>query len=146
MILALDTDVLVSWALTGAPRHHTVRAMVERELHEPAASIGLVPQVMFEFLHVVTDLRRFEPPLTMEAAVDLARELWSAREVAHLVPTAAVATRTFDLLGQLRLGRKRILDTALAATLEAAGVHRLATFNARDYAVFPFLDIVAPRA
>lgn len=146
MILALDTDVLVSWALTGAPRHQTVRAMVARELREPDASIGLVPQVVFEFLHVVTDSRRFESPLSMPAAIELARDLWSAREVTHIVPTPTVATRAFDLLVHLRLGRKRILDTALAATLEAAGVRRLATFNVGDYAIFPFLDLVTPKA
>lgn len=43
-------------------------------------------------------------------------------------------------------GRKRILDTALAATLEAAGVSRLATLNGRDSQVFGFLEIVDPVA
>jgi predicted nucleic acid-binding protein len=43
-----------------------------------------------------------------------------------------------------RLGRKRLLDTMLAAILESAGIDRLATFNGDDYAVFPFLDVVEP--
>jgi predicted nucleic acid-binding protein len=42
------------------------------------------------------------------------------------------------------LGRKRILDTALAATLEAARIRRLATFNGRDFEVFGFLEVVEP--
>ena len=50
------------------------------------------------------------------------------------------------MIRTLNLGRKRILDTAFAATLEAAGVQRLATFNARDFAVFPFLEVVSLRA
>jgi hypothetical protein len=45
---------------------------------------------------------------------------------------------------RFRLGRKRILDTALAATVEMAGVSRLATLNARDFALFPFLELVDP--
>jgi predicted nucleic acid-binding protein len=40
------------------------------------------------------------------------------------------------------LGRKRILDTALAATFETAGVRRIATFNPADFTIFPFLEIV----
>ena len=42
----------------------------------------------------------------------------------------------------LRLVRKRILDTALAATLESAKVRRLATLNPGDFKAFPFLEIV----
>lgn len=48
------------------------------------------------------------------------------------------------LLREHRLGRKRILDTALAAALEAGGVRRLATYNVRDYQCFPFLEPVSP--
>lgn len=145
MTLALDTDVLVSWAMTGAPRHQAVRAMVARELRGPDSTIALVPQVMFEFVHIVTDPRRFASALSMTDALSLAGEVWSARQVTHIVPVAPVVPRALELLTDLRLGRKRILDTALAATLEAAGVRRLASFNARDYAIFPFLEIVSPR-
>lgn len=53
--------------------------------------------------------------------------------------------RTLEFLDSLSLGRKRILDTALAATLELAGVRRLATFNRKDFEVFPFLELVSPR-
>ncbi len=42
------------------------------------------------------------------------------------------------------LGRKRILDTALAATLESSGVVKLATLKRKDFAVFTFLDLVSP--
>lgn len=41
-------------------------------------------------------------------------------------------------------GRKRVLDTVLAATLESAGVSRLATFNVDDFSVFGFLEVVSP--
>ena len=37
-----------------------------------------------------------------------------------------------------------VLDLALAATLECAGVSRLATFNGRDFAVFDFLEVIEP--
>lgn len=47
-------------------------------------------------------------------------------------------------MAQFRLGRRRILDTSLVVTLEAAGVYRLATLNGRDFAVFQFLEIIDP--
>ena len=53
------------------------------------------------------------------------------------------ATRHGEAVALLARERKRVLDTALAATLESAGIRRLATFNGADYAAFPFLEVVA---
>jgi len=145
MILGVDTDVLVNWAMEGAPRHRASRRLLEKELGRPAGRLGLTTQVLFEFLHVCTDPRRFEAPLSMDRANDVARDIWSASDVERIQPGPAVFERTLELLLSLKLGRKRILDTALAAALESAGVHRLATFNGRDFAVFPFLEVVTPR-
>jgi predicted nucleic acid-binding protein len=144
MILGLDTDVLVSWAMTGAPQHVAARRLFEREIRRGSGHLGLTPQVLHEFLHVVTDARRFSEPLSMERARTLAADLWDAMEVERIVPPASVVHRTLELMGRFGLGRKRILDTALAATLEAAGVRRLATWNGADFAIFPFLEVIAP--
>ena len=100
---------------------------------------------MNEFIHVVTDPRRFPSPLAMKEAVAKAREMWAASEVLRIHPAPEVVFRTLELLDSLSLGRKRILDTTLAATLELAGVRRLATFNRKDFEVFPFLELVSPR-
>jgi hypothetical protein len=80
----------------------------------------------------------------MAEALRVCRSLTEAREILWVVPTREVLSRTLDLLDELRLGRKRILDTALAATLECASVHRLATLNAKVYEIFPFLELVGP--
>jgi len=45
---------------------------------------------------------------------------------------------------QFNLGRKRILDTHLAAVLHTAGVHRLLTSNPADFTLFGVLDTVVP--
>jgi hypothetical protein len=102
----------------------------------------LAPQILQEFLHVASDPRRFENPLPFEDAIRIARGLWGAREVAQIIPTPEVLPRTLDLMERFGLGRKRILDTAFAATLEAAAVRRIATFNPADFTIFPFLDII----
>jgi predicted nucleic acid-binding protein len=142
--LALDTDVLVAWTMGGAPSHRAVRVLLEGELAARGGRIGVLPQVLHEFLHVTTDPKRFQAPLAMADALSRADRLWNARDVVRIVPGPAVVPRTLRLMEELRLGRKRILDTAIAATLEAAGVTRLATLNAKDYRVFPFLDPVEP--
>lgn len=142
MILGIDTDVLVNWAMAGAPHHRAARRLIETEVRERKSRLGITPQVLFEFVHVSTDPSRFENPLPMDRAIDLTRTIWDAEETVRLVPGPTVVHRAFDLIAGLRLGRKRILDTVLAATLEGAGVRRLATLNERDFEEFAFLEIV----
>ena len=96
----------------------------------------LAPQVLSEFVHIVTDPRRFANPLPMERALDQAAFWWNAAEVQHAFPTPE-STRTFlAWMRTHRLGRKRLLDTQLAATLYAHGVRRIATANRGDFAIF----------
>jgi hypothetical protein len=47
-------------------------------------------------------------------------------------------------LRQFALGRKRILDTHLAAVLHGAGVQRLLTSNPDDFAVFGVFELIKP--
>lgn len=144
MILALDTDVLVHWQMAGAPWHERVVAWFRVQLRSGECRLGLTPQVVHEFLHVVTDPRRFAAPMPMADAVHRARDLWDASEVERIHPAPHTLHRTLALLHEHGLGRKRILDTALAATLQSAGVTRLATLNGSDYECFPFLEVIAP--
>jgi predicted nucleic acid-binding protein len=127
--------------MRGAARHRAARRFVAREARR-SNLLGITPQVLAELVHVTTDPRRFERPLSMRGAVDLARRLWTAPEVARILPTSGSFVRACELLAQHRLGRKRILDTMLAAILEGASVARLATLNGADFRVFSFLEVV----
>jgi len=127
--------------MTGAPRHAAARKLVGSEI-AAGRPIAITLQVLWEFLHVVTDPRRFVSPMTMTAALVVARALWDAPDTRRVSPGPRTAHRTLELLQTRRLGRRRILDTALAATLEEAGVRRLATFNRKDFEVFSFLEVV----
>ena len=144
MILALDTDALVHWQMAGTEHHEATLRFIERAVRDDGARLGLTPQVLNEFLHVTTDHRRFQNPMTMRQAVGRVRDLWSAPECEPVLPGVESVHRTFALLEKYNLGRKRILDTALAAVLESARVSRLVTFNGRDFEVFPFLEVINP--
>ena len=142
MILGIDTDVLISWLVEVSPRHADARCLIESEVRERGGLIALTPLVIQEFLHIVTDPRRFKEPLSMPEAIQRIEAIWDSEEVVRILPSAEVLSRTLELLADLRLGRKRILDTALAATLESAEVRRLATFNPGDFRIFDFLELV----
>lgn len=105
---------------------------------------ALTPQVLSEFIHVTTDAKRFTHPLSIAEAVAVAKSWWSATEVVQLHPTPDSTTLFLTWMHEHRLGRKRILDTMLAATFYAQGVKTLFTTNSRDYSIFDCFEIVSP--
>jgi predicted nucleic acid-binding protein len=107
-------------------------------------SLALAPQVLAEFVHVVTDPRRFALPLAMDVARDVAQKWWTAKHVIQIVCDAASVALFFEWHREHGLGRKRILDTLLAATYRAAGISSILTTNAVDFAILGGFDCVTP--
>lgn len=140
-MIGADTTFLVQLELRETPGHAAAQSLLQREILGPGIPLGLAPQVLAEFIHVVTDPRRFQHPLTMEQAIAKARFWWQAAEVKPLLPTVEATTLALAWLEHHRLGRKRILDTQLAALLWSHGVRSLITSNAADFLPFGFTVI-----
>src|SRR5262249_29827486 len=115
MIHGVDTGFLVAAEVVEHACHLDARATLAR-LVAGGDALALAPQVLAEFIHVVTDSRRFSNPLPMPDAIRLAEEWWTARDVNHVVPDDRAARQFLTWLRQHALGRKRLLDTLLAAT------------------------------
>ena len=64
--------------------------------------------------------------------------------VGLLEPTPESLRQTLQWIRKFNLGRKRILDTHLAAVFYAAGVRRLFTSNPADFTVFNVFEIITP--
>jgi predicted nucleic acid-binding protein len=93
MIHGRDTGFLVAAEVTEHVEHTDARDTLARLL-SAGDLIALAPQVLAEFIHIVTDPRRFAQPLDMTAARQLAEQWWTAREVVRVFPDDA-ATRQF---------------------------------------------------
>lgn len=139
----LDCNILVQLALADHPANATTVAAVQAETQREGRLV-FPPLVVTEFLHVVTDARRFDPPLAMIEAVDWIENLLGNPTVGLLEPSQGSLRQMLRWMRQLNLGRKRILDTYLAAVLHTAGVRRLLTSNPADFAVFGVLETVVP--
>lgn len=61
-----------------------------------------------------------------------------------LEPKPESVSLTLRWMRQFQLGRKRILDTQLAAIYRTAGVRRLLTSNPSDFAIFDGFEIITP--
>lgn len=139
----LDCNILVQLALADHPANAATLAAVQAETQR-GHSLVFPSLVLTEFLHVVTDAKRFAPPLTMSEALDWIEELLAHASFQQLEPTPESLRQTLRWMRQFNLGRKRILDTHLAAVLHTAGVRRLLTSNPADFTVFGVLETITP--
>jgi predicted nucleic acid-binding protein len=140
-MIGLDTNILVRLAVAAHPARAITLAVVQTEA---SRNIRLmVPTlVATEFLHVVTDQRRFEAAMSMAEALDWLKDFLANGAVSLLHPTDEAFRQTMVWMRQFHLGRKRILDTHLAAILYTSGVKRLLTANPSDFQIFNALEIV----
>ena len=61
----LDTNVLVYAHVAALPEHGVVREFLAGQLARRDVTLVVTPSVLHELVHVVTDPRRFEPPVAM---------------------------------------------------------------------------------
>lgn len=141
-MIGADTSFLVALAVKEHSAHPAAWDVFEREIVGGTASLALAPQVLAEFCHVVTDARRFQHPLEMPAALDLCATWWDATECRRVEVGADVGSLALAWMRELRLGRKNLLDTLLAATYHRAEVRRIATTNWRDFARYGVFDLI----
>jgi predicted nucleic acid-binding protein len=143
-MIGIDTTFLIQLEVQEAPAHDRAHELLRREVLDPATALALTPQVLAEFIHVVTDPRRFKQPLTMEQALNKAMFWWNAAEVRHVHSSAEATLLFLEWMRMHQLGRKRILDTQLAAALWQAGVRRIMTSNPADFQIFQSFELLVP--
>jgi predicted nucleic acid-binding protein len=142
-MIGLDCNILVQLAFAEHPANAKTVATIQAEIGH-GLQLVFPPLIATEFLHVATDDRRFSPPLTMNEALEWIEEFTSNSTVSLLQPTDESFRQMLCWMREFRLGRKRILDTYLAAVLHTNGVRRLFTSNPADFQVFGVLEIVTP--
>jgi predicted nucleic acid-binding protein len=130
-----DTSFLVAVEIVEHASHADALRVLG-ELLARGDRVAVAPQVLAEFVHVVTDARRFQTPFSMETALDKSERWWNAAETEQVLPTDASIARFHGWMRGHQLGRKRVLDTALAATYRDAGIISLLTLNTGDFEVF----------
>jgi predicted nucleic acid-binding protein len=142
-MIGLDSNILVQLALADHPANGQTVAAVQKEVAQ-GRTLVFPDLIVTEFLHVITDERRFSPPLSMPEALGWIEEFLANPAVKLLEPTSASTNQTISWMRQYQLGRKRILDTHLPAILYTNGVRHLLTSNPADFTVFEVLETVTP--
>ena len=135
MTHGIDTSFLVAIEVSSHTEHARARAQFQKFI-KAGDNFALAPQILAEFIHVVTDARRFSAPLELEQAIQRAEIWWNATEVIQVFPTAESTLLFLHWLDEHHLGRKRLLDTMLASTFLACEVTSMLTLNRDDFEIF----------
>ncbi len=141
----LDTNVLVYAQMPAFEVHGEVRRFLLEQLENPDLTLVVTPGILHEFVHVVTDGRRFDPPVSMAEALAVARLFLGRSNFECVGADETILLEAFDLLERYQLGRKRIADTLLAATLLHHSISELITCNPRDFGIIEGLELIDPR-
>lgn len=143
-MIGADTSFLIPLAIEEHQFHRSALQLFAEVRASTDARVAVVPLVLSEFVHAVTDPKRFELPLSMLEAIGWVEDFLALTEVVLLEQQPAGIFRWLQWMGDYRLGRKRVLDTMLAASLQAAGVGRLLTANPADFRVFDVFELLVP--
>lgn len=126
----LDTNVLVYASRPTAPEHAAARAALGA-IEASGAAVWISPQVLREYLAVVTRPQATAPALTMAAAIEDVRRFQASFEMAQ--EGSAVLERLLDLLAANPRAGRQAHDANLVAVMLVQGIHRLVTFNPTDF-------------
>ena len=103
----LDTSFLVAVEVGGHKDHHVARAVAE-SLRRKGDRFVIAPHVLAEFMHVVTDPRRFSSPLTMDQALRRAEAWWNSNDVDWALPDERAVTWFLKAMREERLRAQAI--------------------------------------
>lgn len=140
-MIGIDTTFLVQLEIIELDLHQKAKSFLNNHLASHGR-FALAPQVINEYLHIITDHRRFERPLTMGSALKKADTWWHAREVRPVFPNHSSSSVFSDWMTKYSLGQKRILDAFLAATYFSNNIREVITTNVRDYRVFTEMQTI----
>ena len=140
-MMLLDANVLVYAVNADSPQHVASRGVVDAALDGQVPGV-LVPQVLLEFLAVVTHPHRVRRPLDPIRAWEQVATLRAGLPVLEVRPAA------LTVLGELVMARRPagadIFDLSLVAQMRTHGVATICTYNRPDFARLTGVQALTP--
>ncbi len=137
----VDTNVLVYASRPSAAQHAAAHAALTR-LEGEGSTLWVSPQVLREYLAVVTRPQATSPGLPMTTAIADVRRFRAALDVAEERP--GVLDRLLDLLAAHQTTGRQVHDANIVATMLEHGIRRLLTFNTTDFRRFARIIDIEP--
>jgi len=141
-VILLDTNILVHAAGARSPQHARAKFLRDQAAAGEIEAC-VAAQVLAEFYAIVTDPRRFQPPLT-PAQVQRELKSYLASQLWLILPKETTTSRMLNLLGSRSVRGGKIFDFFLAATMLDNGVRAICTENVRDFESLDGIEVINP--
>ena len=132
-VCVVDTNVLVYSTVSGNPWHQQSRQWLAT-LQDEGLDLCVTTQVLREYLVVLTRGTVFEQSFSVDQVLAQIEALLSSLTVLDEPLAAADILRV--LVQRYEIRGKQIHDANIVAVMLTHGVHRLSTYNQRDFLQF----------
>ena len=140
-MIGLDTCFLIDLYWKDSPRNKNARELYSQIARDESIKVAVYFNCFNEFLHVITDARRFENPFSIKEAISVIDFWCDLDRVTVLYPDDSCFKRTITWMNMYNLGRNRINDTQMASCYLTNNVSSIITANPGDFEVFDCFEI-----
>ncbi len=141
-MIAVDTNLLVTFVRTEYPDHETARVQI-RDLAEGPAAWAIPWACVHEFLAVTTNPRIFRTPLSTTQAAEMIEALQESPTLRLIAEGPGYWDTLHSLIIPGSVSGAKIHDARIAAVCLTNGVRELWTAD-RDFGRFPALRVRNP--
>ena len=140
-MIGIDTCFLIDLYWENSPRNKNARALFSQIANNESVKVAVYYNCFNEFLHVITDSKRFENPLSVSEAISVIDCWCDIDRVTVLYPDDTSFKRTLAWMNRYQLGRNRVNDTQMASCYLTSGVSSIITANPKDFEIFESFEI-----
>ena len=140
-MIGIDTCFLIDLYWEDSPRNKNARALFSKIANNESVKVAVYYNCFNEFLHVITDSKRFENPLSVSEAISVIDYWCDIDRVTVLYPNDTSFKRTLAWMNRYQLGRNRVNDTQMASCYLTSGVSTIITANPKDFEIFESFEI-----
>ena len=140
-MIGIDTCFLIDLYWENSPRNKNARALFSKIANNESVKVAVYYNCFNEFLHVITDSKRFENPLSVSEAISVIDYWCDIDRVTVLYPDDTSFKRTLAWMNRYQLGRNRVNDTQMASCYLTSGVSSIITANPKDFEIFESFEI-----
>ena len=141
-MIGLDTSFLIDLYWQDSPRNKNARDLFSRIVKDDSVELAIFFNCFNEFLHVITDSKRFENAFSIAEAIDVIDFWCDLDRVKVLYPTDTSFKRTLAWMNMYRLGRNRINDTQMASCYLSNNITSIITANPKDFEIFHSFELM----
>jgi len=140
-MIGIDTCFLIDLYWQDSPRNKNARALYSKIADNETTQIAVYFNCFNEFLHVITDSKRFRNPFSIKEAVNVIEAWCDIDRVKVLYPDDTVFKRTITWMNMYNIGQNRINDTQMASCYLSNNITSIITANPKDFEIFQSFEL-----